>query len=381
MRKLLVKLVAVETALVGWLAYWIFLVYANNPSVAESLASQLSKFPQLSFTTVDITVLVIIGGLSIFLAFKFQTGLKPGIRLERSLQMLESLMKRNLMLEAQVAEMKMEKAQITAGEPALSPSEPPQGSWEKAFRTPIEAGPAFPAQNVRPPVPGAAGAGFGRETIGQRALPPRIETRPNPQIPAPFKPPRDDPGRPSGKVSPPPSEKTADTLPIPASRKPDPFAWEDNPKYLEGSGAVPPPSSPTRKKTTVTAAPGSRRQPYIPVPAPRAIPPSVIMGPGVSPTPRTKTSTRPGSSVRALASPQFGERTAPLTSTNVAPGRPPAPSTPSTSSSTEITRSIQFENVLGDKAPLSREDDLETQSKPGDKPSVSTKKRFPWEDE
>ena len=144
MRKLLVKLVAVETALVGWLAYWIFLVYSNNPSVAESLASQLSKFPQLSFTTVDITVLVIIGGLSIFLAFKFQTGLKPGIRLERSLQMLESLMKRNLMLEAQVAEMKMEKAQITGGEQALSPSEPPPGSWERAFRTPIEAGPVFP---------------------------------------------------------------------------------------------------------------------------------------------------------------------------------------------------------------------------------------------
>jgi len=379
LRKLLVKLVAVETALVGWLAYWIFLVYSNNPSVAESLASQLSKFPQLSFTTVDITVLVIIGGLSIFLAFKFQTGLKPGIRLERSLQMLESLMKRNLMLEAQVAEMKMEKAQITAGEPALSPSEPPQGSWEKAFRTPIEAGPAFSPQSVRPPVPGAAGARFGRETVGQRAPPPRIETKPTPQIPTLFKPPRDDLGRPSGKVSPPPLEKTTDTLPIPTPPKVDSSAWEDSPKYLGGTGAVPPPSPLPHKKTTVTAAPGSHRQPYIPVPAPKAILPSVILGPGVSPTPRAKPSTKSGSNVRALTSPQFVERTAP--STNVAPGRPPAPSTLSTSPSTETTRSIQLENASGDTARLSTEDDLETQSKPSDKPSVSTKKRFPWEDD
>src|SRR5215467_13542402 len=110
MRRLLVKLVALETALVGWLGYWIFLLYSSNPLVSGGLANQLSRFPQVSFTTVDITVLVLIGCLSILLAFKFDRGLKPGIRLERALQMLESLMKRNLMLEAQVAEMKIEKS-------------------------------------------------------------------------------------------------------------------------------------------------------------------------------------------------------------------------------------------------------------------------------
>ena len=126
MRRLLVKLVAIETALVGWLGYWIFLVYSNNPLVSGGLAAQLSRFPQVSFTTVDITVLVLIGSLSILLAFKFDRGLRPGIRLERALQMLESLMKRNLMLEAQIAEMKMASVQGTTSDRQAS-NEPPLG--------------------------------------------------------------------------------------------------------------------------------------------------------------------------------------------------------------------------------------------------------------
>src|SRR5712664_4158094 len=166
MRRLLVKLVALETALVGWLGYWLFLLYADNPTVAEGLAAQLSKFPQLAFTTVDISVLVIIGVLALFLAFKFQRGLKPGIRLERALQMLENLMKRNLVLEAQVAELKIEKVHPSppvATTPAVvtSSSEPRPGSWEKAFRTPLEAGPPMSARSTganREAVP------FGRET-------------------------------------------------------------------------------------------------------------------------------------------------------------------------------------------------------------------------
>src|SRR5213594_3728143 len=99
MRRLLIKLVAIETALVGWLSYWIFLVYANNPSVSAGLGEQLTKFPQLAFTTVDIAVMVIIAAFAITLAFKFHRGLRPGIRLERALQMLENLMKRNIVVE------------------------------------------------------------------------------------------------------------------------------------------------------------------------------------------------------------------------------------------------------------------------------------------
>ncbi len=155
MRRLLIKMVAVETALVGWLAYWLFLVYANNPIVSRELASALSRFPQLSFTTVDISVLVVIGIISILLAFKFQRGLRPGIRLERALQMLENLMKRNLVLESQVAELKIEKAHVTTST-AVSVSshdEPGPGSWERAFRTPLEAGPSVPAATVHSSLP------------------------------------------------------------------------------------------------------------------------------------------------------------------------------------------------------------------------------------
>ncbi len=89
LRRLLIKLVAIETALVGWLSYWIFLVYANNPSISAGLIDQLTRFPQLAFTTVDIAVMLIIASFAIVLAFKFHRGLRPGIRLERALQMLE----------------------------------------------------------------------------------------------------------------------------------------------------------------------------------------------------------------------------------------------------------------------------------------------------
>src|SRR6266545_6078816 len=146
MRRLLIKLVAIETMLVGWLSYWIFLVYANNPSVSAGLIDQLTRFPQLAFTTVDIAVMVIIAAFAITLAFKFHRGLRPGIRLERALQMLENLMKRNLVLEAQVAELKIEKSHTppiitSVPTPTVSAPEPRVGSWEKAFRTPLEAGP------------------------------------------------------------------------------------------------------------------------------------------------------------------------------------------------------------------------------------------------
>src|SRR2546426_10331403 len=167
MRRLLIKLVAIETALVGWLSYWIFLVYANNPSVSAGLGEQLTKFPQLAFTTVDIAVMVIIATFAITLAFKFHRGLRPGIRLERALQMLENLMKRNLVLEAQVAELRVDKgpslrststASISVpGLPAPSfaaamtspPGEPNPGPWGKAFRRPPEACPPSPKFRVR----------------------------------------------------------------------------------------------------------------------------------------------------------------------------------------------------------------------------------------
>jgi len=281
MRRLLIKLVAIETALVGWLSYWIFLVYANNPSVSAGLGEQLTKFPQLAFTTVDIAVMVIIASFAITLAFKFHRGLRPGIRLERALQMLENLMKRNLILEAQVAELRVEKipslrtpstssvsvpglpSPSFAAAMASPPGEPNPGSWEKAFRTPLEAGPPAPKIRGR----NVSEAPFQSET---GIPPPRIEARP----PMPSSP------SPPLVISekPPVSSQDADDKfserPMVVSSS---SGWEDSPKYVgESTGVLTPAGS---KKTARVVPDQGLKQPYIPVPAPGMTPPSVIVGP------------------------------------------------------------------------------------------------------
>ncbi len=283
MRRLLIKLVAIETALVGWLSYWIFLVYANNPSVSAGLGEQLTRFPQLAFTTVDIAVMVIIATFAIMLAFKFHRGLRPGIRLERALQMLENLMKRNLVLEAQVAELRVDKipslrsastssisvpglpAPSFAAAMASPPGDPNPGSWEKAFRTPLEAGPPAPKIRGR----SASEAPFQSET---GIPPPRIEARP---------PMRASPSPPlvisEKAVSPMPGRDADDRF----SEKPmvvtSSSAWEDSPKYVgESTGVLTPSGS---KKTARISPDQGLKQPYIPVQAPRMTPPSVIVGP------------------------------------------------------------------------------------------------------
>lgn len=374
----MVKLLAIETALVGWLAYWLFLLYSGNPIVAGGLASQLSKFPQLSFTTVDITVLVIIALLSIFLAFKFERGLKPGIRLERALQMLESLMKRNLMLEAQIAEVKMEKAQITTAEPASATSEPPPGSWEKAFRTPIEAGPSSPSQTTRPFTLGTKTAGFEREVAVQRPIPARLDPKP-PQVATQFTPQHIDAENWPGRIAPLP-EKPADRQLIPATRAREQSGWEDSPKYLGEAREISTPLSPARKQGAVTAGP-AQRQPYIPAPAQKAIPPSVVLGPGVSPVSQARPLARSASAARPVVSPQSGQKTTSQGPPAVASVKPLELSTLPIPSLTETTRSISFDNSPGNSDATAKEDNTEAKPKTNSKASVSVKKRFPWEDD
>src|SRR5713101_4713180 len=331
----MVKLVAVETALVGWLGYWLFLVYSNNPSVSGGLVSQLTKFPQLSFTTVDITVLVLISVLAIFLAFKFERGLRPGIRLERALQMLESLMKRNLMLEAQVAELKIEKVHPTppvATTPAVvtSSSEPRPGSWEKAFRTPLEAGPPMSARSAganREDVP------FGRET---GVPPPRIEPVQQTAPPTLMKPIMIT-EKSSAKPLPQTiiSERTLDrpTMTPPGGQSAS--SWEDSPKFIGESRGILTPSSPTRRAPSVSESSGLR-QPYIPAPVPKIVPSSVIVGPMTGPTvpkiqPRPPRLTLPKNPVpSASPSPRSSELTKPRLDT------PPIPSTVKTSSPEDL---------------------------------------------
>ncbi|GEM_PF-2659838 len=282
MRKLLIKLVAIETILVGWLSYWLFLVYANNPGVTAELVSSLQRFPQLSFSTIDIAVMVIIAALAVTLAFKFQKGLRPGIRLERALQMLENLMKRNLVLEAQVAELKIEKTHTpptitTAPTLPVPTPEPKQGSWEKAFRTPLEAGPPIISKV------GTAGddTPFAHET---GIPPPRIESRPQPS-PAMNKPPIliNDRGT---AISPPPviAEKPLDKTTYPTPQKPSASSWEDSPQLISETRGILTPSPSTRKVPTISDS-GGLRQPYIPAPVSKAAPPNIIVGPMSTPSP------------------------------------------------------------------------------------------------
>ncbi len=382
MRKLLIKLVAIETALVGWLSYWLFLVYANNPSVADQLSSSLQRFPQLSFSTIDIAVMVIIATLAIMLAFKFQRGLRPGIRLERALQMLENLMKRNLVLEAQVADLKIDKAHptpIVASAPAVtsSSSEPRPGSWEKAFRTPLEAGPPISARSTganREDVP------FGRET---GVPPPRIEPVQQTSPPTLIKPIMIT--EKSIEKSPPQtvvSERSFDRPPMTPPTSQSASSWEDSPKFIGESRGILTPSSPTRKAPSVSDS-GGLKTPYIPAPAPRIVPPSVIVGPMTNPTvpkivPRPPRAASSSKNPVPTASPtlrQSSEVTKPRLDAPPVSLSPVMPSAPEDISEVQ-EKSEKTQSKSDDNVP-----DV-TADKNSGKPSDSaTKKKFPYEEE
>ena len=379
MRRLLIKLVAIETALVGWLSYWLFLVYANNPSVADQLASSLQRFPQLSFSTIDIAVMVIIATLAITLAFKFQRGLRPGIRLERALQMLENLMKRNLVLEAQVAELKIEKVHPTppvATTPISAPSssEPRPGSWEKAFRTPLEAGPPMSARSAganREDVP------FGRET---GVPPPRIEPVQQTAPPILTKPIMITE---RGSEKPQPqtviSERTIDrpTMTPPGGQTAS--SWEDSPKFISESRGILTPSSPTRRAPSVPESSGLR-QPYIPAPAPKIVPPNVIVGPMTGAAvpkiqPRPPRLTLPKNPVpSASPSPRPSEVTKPRQDT------PPIdPSSVKTFAPEDLATTQEKSEKTQTKSEDKTEDATGTGA--GVKPPVPAKKKFPYDED
>ena len=379
MRRLLIKLVAIETAFVGWLSYWLFLVYANNPSVADQLSSSLQRFPQLSFSTIDIAVMVIIATLAITLAFKFQRGLRPGIRLERALQMLENLMKRNLVLEAQVAELKIEKvhptpAVITTPTVAPSQTEPRPGSWEKAFRTPLEAGPPMSARSMgsnRDDVP------FGRET---GVPPPRIEAVPPTSTP-PFAKPIMITEKGAEKPLPQTvvSERTFDRPTMTPQGGQSATSWEDSPKFIGESRGILTPSSPTRKAPSVSDS-GGLRQPYIPAPAPKIVPSSVIVGPMANPLvpkalPRPPRPTSFPKNPVPSASPQSRfEATKPrLDIPQISPS-PVKPSTPEDTATTQ-EHSEKTQSKSDDKSSDA------TDGKDGVKSSESSKKKFPSEED
>ncbi len=372
---MLIKLVAVETALVGWLSYWLFLVYANNPSVTQALADKLSKFPQFSFTTIDISVLVVIGVLSILLALKFQRGLRPGIRLERALQMLETLMKRNLFLESQVAELKLEKGHVVSPPSSASGAtvESHPVSWERAFRTPIEAGPGPATSPTRPSQPGPASSVLDRtpflqpaptaradmKTIAQPASPPKFPSLiPEKQETKPV-------GTHLGSDL---SEKTVSFGP-----GLNPASWEDSPKHVLETSGILSASSESRKQVPIIPDSTLIKPASIPSPPARiSPPPGVIVGPGVSPLSQRKSSLRPFVLPPAAKQGPIG---LPRPSSQPKPTPPPIPST-----SFQLNPVDAESKESSDEAPVSKPSEPEPR-RPEGKTRPPPKKRFPFEEE
>ncbi len=382
MRRLLIKLVAIETALVGWLSYWLFLVYANNPSVADQLSSSLQRFPTLSFSTIDIAVMVIIATLAIMLAFKFQRGLRPGIRLERALQMLENLMKRNLVLEAQVADLKIDKAHptpVATSTPTITTSstEPRPGSWEKAFRTPLEAGPPMSARSAGP---SREDVPFGRET---GVPPPRIEPMPPTSAPAPMKPimiseRSAEKSQPETVISERTFDRPSMTPPGGQSAK----SWEDSPKFIGESRGILTPSAPTRKAPSVSDS-GGLKTPYIPAPAPKTVPPSVIVGPMTNPSP-PKIMPRPPRTTGLPRNPVPTASPTPRPGSEVTRPRldtPPMIPSPIKPSGSNDASTIQEKSEQTESGPDAKSPDAMA-GRDSQKPSDSaTKKKYPYEEE
>ena len=359
--------------LVGWLSYWIFLVYANNPSVSAGLGEQLTRFPQLAFTTVDIAVLVIFAAFAITLAFKFHRGLRPGIRLERALQMLENLMKRNLVLEAQVAELRVEKIPSPKSPSATSisvpglpspsfsvamaspPGEPNPGSWEKAFRTPLEAG---------PPVPKIRGRSLSEAPFQSQTgiPPPRIEAK----LPIPASPSPPLVISEKSSVSSPDADDKFSEKPMVVSSS----GWEDSPKYVgESTGVLTPTGS---KKTARIVSDQGLKQPYIPIPAPRMTPPSVIVGPMTQ-----KPSSLGRQAPRPIVRPTF-------------PSKPLIKEQPSgVSDQKQATAPIIIDKPEVPAVDLKSSETTtplvspieETKEKPGDKPAEGYKKKSPRDED
>ena len=383
MRRLLIKLVAIETALVGWLSYWLFLVYANNPSVADQLSSSLQRFPQLSFSTIDIAVMVIIATLAIMLAFKFQRGLRPGIRLERALQMLENLMKRNLVLEAQVAELKIDKAHptpIVTSAPAVatSSSEPRPGSWEKAFRTPLEAGPPLSARSTganQEEVP------FSRET---GVPPPRIEPVQQTSSPTLIKPimiTEKSAEKPQAQTI--ASERSFERPSMAQPGGQSASSWEDSPKFIGESRGILTPSPPTRKAPSVSDS-GGLRTPYIPAPAPKIVPPSVIVGPMTNSPPTPKITPRPARTIGSPKNPVPTASPTPRSGSEVTKprlGTPLITPNPVGSSGSDSIPTTQEKPEKTGSILEAKSDDVTSSKDPQKTSDGATKKKFPYEED
>ena len=291
-------------------------------------------------------------------------------------------MKRNLVLEAQVAELKIDKAHptpIVTSAPAVaaSSSEPRPGSWEKAFRTPLEAGPPISARSM-----GAnrEGVPFGRET---GVPPPRIEpvqqTNP-PTLTKPIMITEKGLEKPQAQTI--VSERSFERPPMAQPGGQSASSWEDSPKFIGESRGILTSSAPTRKAPSVSDS-GGLRTPYIPLPAPKIVPQSVIVGPMTNP-PAPKMMPRPPRTIVSPKNPVPTASPTPRSGSEVTKPRlrtPPIAPSPVGSSSSDNIPTTQ-EKPEKTESMLDAKSDDATSSKDAQKPPDSaTKKNFPYEED
>src|SRR5438128_7138397 len=217
---------------------------------------------------------------------------------------------------------------------------------------------------------------FGRET---GVPPPRIEPVPPASTPALMKPimiteKTTEKPTPQTVIS----ERSFDRATMTPPPTQSASSWEDSPKFIGESRGILTPSSPNRKAPSVSDS-GGLRQPYIPAPAPKIVPPSVIVGPMTNPLvpkalPRPPRPTNFPRNPVPSASPRSGsEATKPRLDLSIRPSLA-KPSTPEDTSKTqENSEKSQFKS--DDKSSDG------TDSKDGVKSSEASKKKFPSEED
>lgn len=221
---------------------------------------------------------------------------------------------------------------------------------------------------------------FGHET---GVPPPRIEPVPPASSPALMKPMMI--SEKSAEKSQPQmviSDRTFERPPMTPPGGQSASSWEDSPKFIGESRGILTPSAPTRKVPSVSDS-GGLKTPYIPAPAPKLVPPSVIVGPMTSSTspkimPRPPRSTGSPKNPVPTASPtprSGSEATRPRLDTP-----PIIPGSNKTSGSNDVS-TIQEKSEQAESSGDAKSPDAIGGKDSQKAPDGATKKKFPYEEE
>ncbi len=269
----------------------------------------------------------------------------------------------------------MEKGHVTQSVPSPAPTtvELQPGSWERAFRTPIEAGPGPAMSPTRPSIPGPTSPVLDRAPFLPPAPAFRVDTKPMAQPASPPKRPSLIPEKQETK----PVETHVGSgfeKTVSFGTGANPANWEDSPKrVVETSGILNAPLE-ARKQVPMIPDPTLNTPASVPPPPMKAPhPPGVIIGPGMLPFPQRKPSLRPSplpplskaGPARLLGPSSQGSRLAPTLIPAAAAQLKPI--------DTESKPSGENASISEPSEPVS--------SKPGGKPRPQMKKRFSFEEE